>query len=80
MTEDRKEQTCPGSNPMVWFIVADPGGASEAQAPPAPVKTSQKKRWPQPWAASFKSHRAPPRTNFWIRYWFIRRTIGVSIS
>ena len=51
---------------FLQVTVADPGG-SGARPPPAAVKTS-KKRWPPSQAASFVSHRAPPRTNFWIRY------------
>ena len=39
------------------YAVADPRGPRRP-APPAPVKTSQKKRWPLPRTASFASHQA----------------------
>ena len=44
------------------------GGGLEAWGPPAPVKTSQKKRWLPHCATSFASHQAPLWTNFWIYY------------
>ena len=50
--------------------VADPGGGGPGgSGPPAPVKTSQKKdgRHCRPHVSLVIG--APPRTNFWIRYW-----------
>ena len=43
----------------VVIIKSSSGSRGRRPSPPALVKTSQKKRWPPPQAASFVSHQAP---------------------